>query len=379
MRRLFVALLLLFPCLLLPRALLGVESSRWSESEAPLALSEHLHELALAPPAGLGPTPMGIDPGAEQFVGEWIFGTWMMAAAGHAQLGLAWPEHRAQQAERAALAIDLAIREESWAFDTARWGDSAFSHLDGEGDHDHAVLGYLGVSLGLLRLLEPDNRHAALHDRISAFLAARLQATPALATFPGEAYPVDHAASLATVALHARARGEAPPAWLDASLADFQSRYLDPRGLLIKSVHPGSGEHRSIARGSGSALGAWFLGFADPELSARLARSIRAELATTGAGVGVVLEYAPAAYEAGHPCQGDVDSGPLILGASVSATGFSLASARRLGDEDWQRRLWGTARTFGAYDGRSFHTGGPLGNAIMLAMLTGGWSEGAEG
>lgn len=375
MRRILTTLLLLLPVLTVPRLLLAFESSRWAESDAPLALSDHLHALAQQPPEGLGPTPLGIDPGAEQFVGEWIFGTWMMAAAGHAQVGLAFPEHRDQQAERAAQAIDLAIADRSWAFDTQRWGDTAFSHLDGQGgqgDHDHAVLGYLGVSLGLLRLLQPDNRHAALHDALVAYVSTRLQGTHALETFPGEAYPVDHAASLATVALHARARGEAPPAWLEASLEDFEQRYVDPRGLLIQAVEPGTGELRSLARGSGSALGAWFLGHADPELALRLGRSIRAELATSRFGVDAVLEYSPADCGSAYDCQGDVDSGPLILGTSVSATGFSLAAARRLQDEDWSRQLWATARTFGAYDGYRFHTGGPLGNAIMLAMLTAG-------
>lgn len=363
-----LSLLLLLPAL--PGRLAAREAERWSRPEAALRLSDWLHEEALASPAGLGPTPLRIDPGGEQFVGEWIFGAWMMAAAGHAQLALALPERGPELAERAALALDRAIAPESWAFDRLRWGDSAFSHLDGEGDHDHAVLGYLGVALGLLRLLQHDNRHAALHDRVVAHLERRLDGNPALETFPGEAYPVDHAAALASLALHARATGRPPSPLLAPALADFEARFLDPRGLLIQAVEPGSGRPRSVARGSGSALGAWFIGHADEELSLDLGRAIRAELAGTRAGLGVVREYAPATCAAGHPCQGDVDSGPLILGASVSATGFAMASARRLDDRAWLGQLAATAALFGLHDGRHYRSGGRLGNAILLAMLT---------
>lgn len=368
------ALLLLLPLVVLlplvPGRLAAREAERWHQPEAALRLSDWLHAQALAPPAGLGPTPLGIDPGGEQFVGEWIFGTWMMAAAGHAQLGLALPERGPELAERAALAIDRAIAPESWAFDRLRWGDSAFSHLDGQGDHDHAVLGYLGVALGLLRLVQPTNRHAALHDRVVAHLERRLAGNPALETFPAEAYPVDHAAALATLALHARATGGPPSPLLAPALADFAARYLDERGLLIQAVEPGTGRPRSVARGSGSALGAWFIGYADDKLATRLGEAIRAELATTRAGLGVVREYAPATCATGHPCRGDVDSGPLILGASVSATGFAMASARRLGDRAWLGQLAATAALFGLHDGRHYRSGGPLGNAILLAMLS---------
>jgi hypothetical protein len=73
---------------------------------------------------------------------------------------------------------------------------------------------------------------------------------------------------------------------------------------------------------------------------------------------------------------GDVDSGPVILDVSVSATGFALASARAFGHRDAFERLYRTTELFGApasSGGRlHFLTGGPIGNALLFALLTSG-------
>ncbi len=352
------------------RPLSTADAWQTSDSRAALALSEVVDDAITAGPDASNPGPLGIAPGNEHFTGEWWFGADVMAAAGHGNLALQHPEQRAILAERCSRAVDAAISPTAWGFDTARWGDAALAHLDDD-RHDHAVLGYLGVAMGLERLADPDNRHAALHDRVIAALSRRLQAGPILETYPGEAYPVDHSASLAAIALHADATGQPRPAWLQAHIDDWASRYVDDRGLVVQAASSATGAPRSRTRGSGSALAAWFLGYADPALAARISEGIHDELGDTVLGLGVVREYAPADCGGGQACHGDIDSGPLILGASIAATGFSLGAARRLGDDAWFRALWATTRTFGQpLPGGGFATGGPLGDAIMLAMLT---------
>lgn len=357
--------------LLAPASLLAHPGRAWrDEAAAPaLALSEEVDAMVQAGLEGQGLAVMGIDPGQGRFEGEWAFGTCQMAAAGHAQLALQRPDQAEVLVARAERAIDCAITEATWSFDRDAWGDLALDHLQDD-RHDHAVLGYLGVSLGLLRMAAPDTRHAALHDRVAAALGRRLQRGPVLETYPGEAYPVDHAMALATVALHAQATGQAAPAWLPAHLQRYRARFIDEHGLLVQSVSPSSGAARSVGRGSGTTLAAWALAWVDPTLSADLTGAVQRGLRDRQAGVAMVREFHPATCDGGHACQGDIDSGPLILGASVSATGFALAGARRVGDDAWFDELWGTTRLFGAWTGRSFATGGPLGNAIMLAMLT---------
>jgi len=81
-------------------------------------------------------------------------------------------------------------------------------------------------------------------------------------------------------------------------------------------------------------------------------------------------------YPHGHSGSGDIDSGPVILGYGVSATGFALGPARIHGDQALFGRLLRTAVLFGAplqrKDTLEFVSGGPLGNAILFAMLTAG-------
>ncbi len=79
-------------------------------------------------------------------------------------------------------------------------------------------------------------------------------------------------------------------------------------------------------------------------------------------------------YPVGVSGSGDIDSGPVIFGSSVSASGFTLASARRFGDRKLFRRLNNTASLWGVpysgSHGRGHAIGGPLGDAILLAMYT---------
>ena len=75
-------------------------------------------------------------------------------------------------------------------------------------------------------------------------------------------------------------------------------------------------------------------------------------------------------------CIRDRDSGPVILGVSVSATGFALAPARAFGRQDVFERLYRTTELFGmrvdSGERSRFATGGPIGNALLLAFLTSG-------
>jgi hypothetical protein len=86
----------------------------------------------------------------------------------------------------------------------------------------------------------------------------------------------------------------------------------------------------------------------------------------------VVLEH-PASYDE-HSGRADIDSGPVVFGFGVSATGFAIGASRANDDRDAFAALYATAHLFGApFDeagARTFATGGPLGDAILFAMLT---------
>src|SRR5207237_1277222 len=88
-------------------------------------------------------------------------------------------------------------------------------------------------------------------------------------------------------------------------------------------------------------------------------------------GFGGIREYP---LPGGRGGAGDIDSGPVVLGVSVAASGFGLAGARMFRDAPRFRALYRTAYLFGAPvtrgEARGFLAGSGLGDAILLAMMT---------
>lgn len=309
--------------------------------------------------------------GSARFDGEWLFGTHVMAALGLAQTALAHPAESGELRPALERALDGALSKPARGFDRLAWGADPLETLDGDAAHA-AYLGYLGIALGLARRLEPAGRHAPLHDRIAEALTRRLERTETLLleTYPGERYPVDNASVVATIALHARATGGPEPAVVARWTAACRERFVDrDTGLLIQSVAADGVTALDRPRGSGTALAVYFLSFADPKLSRDLFVALERELAGTVLGFGVVREYPRGVFGLG-----DIDSGPLVAGYSISAMGFSLAGCRMHGDAECFDRRYAGFHLLGApfeHSGRwSFVSGGALGDAILLAMLT---------
>lgn len=320
----------------------------------------------------VGELPSGrFSTGSRRFDGEWHFGTAMMAAMGFGQTAREHAELGPEALARMDRALDAMLSPRARAFDAEAWGEDPLASLDGDRGHA-AYLGYANLALSVRRFIEPESRFAALNDRISATLERRLAAADAqvIETYPGEIYPVDNAAVAASIALRARALGQTPPAVVDQFLRQLRERFVDPKtGLLHQSL----GSDRRVAdapRGSGTALAAYFLSFADDGASRALHRALRAELGGTVAGFGVVREYPRGS--AFRP--GDIDSGPLVFGFSISAMGFGLSGCRTHGDRACFTELYRAFYLFGAPVAlggeHAFASGGPLGNAIVLAMLT---------
>lgn len=330
-------------------------------------------QLALAGGVGRsvrsGVARAGFHTGAVLFDQEWVFGTYMMAAMGFGQVAQLHPTSRAEHLKLMELCIEELLTERVRRFDTDSWNADALESLGTHQGHV-AYLGYLNLALGLHRQLDPDSRFQDLNDRVTEALWRRYRAsrTKMLATYPNQYFPVDNLAAIGALGLHARATGTERDVQLKALVDAVHQRYLEPAtGLLIQRVDQ-DGRPVDAGRGSGSALGAYFASWASPALAASLHAAVKRHLARAPLGFGMVREYA---YEGGP---GDIDSGPLVLGMSISATGFSLGSARVAGDLEHFESVYRTAHLFGAPtstgSSTAFVTGGPLGNALMLALLT---------
>ena len=350
-----------------PRCLAGRQATRYYEdsAEAQQALVRGVTRVVQN-----GVLENSFHTGAPLFDQEWVFGTYMMAAMGLGQVALAHPELREEHTLVMEHCIDELLTKRVRSFDTESWGSDPLESLNTNEGHV-AYLGYLGLVLGLHQRLNPYSRYSDLYDNITDALARRYDASRSklLATYPGQYFPVDNLAAIGALALHAGGTGSKREGQVAALVNAVRTRYLDHEtGLLVQRVDA-AGRPVDAARGSGSALGAYFAVWASPELALDLHVAVKHQLTRAPLGFGMVREYIQ-----GSDGPGDIDSGPLVAGMSISATGFSLASARVAGDFEHFEAVYRTAHLFGAPTttgaGVEFVSGGPLGNALMLALMT---------
>ncbi len=292
-----------------------------------------------------------------------------MAILGLGQVVLAHPELRATYAPVMERAADRLVARQTLRFGQRAYGRHPLDSLaSAEG---HAYLGYVALALGMLRAVNPQTPHARLHDRLVASLARRLDRAPrgVIETYPGATFPPDVASVAGAIGLHQRTACADHQRVLDRFSERYREHWVDASGYLVQRTDASRRRAADAPRGSGTAIAAYFLSFADAELS----RDLHA--AMSGPGRRSVLGFsAIAEYARGREGRGDVDSGPVILGVGVTATGFAIASARAHRDRELFVELARTANLFGVPtargEGRAFVAGGPIGNAIMLAALT---------
>jgi hypothetical protein len=313
-------------------------------------------------------------PAQDRFAGEWALVTHQMTALGLAQLCLADPAWKERYSPVVTRAATKSFLPEMRDFGTRAWeGEDALASLGSS--HGHAYLAYSALAIGMARLVDPafPRAVAAQHDALVAAYERRLLASPTglIETYPGEAYPTDVAGVAAAIAVHGRVTGADHRRVLAHWAERVRAVQIDrASGLVIQRMGAVDGRAHDAPRGSGTGLAAYFAGFADRSVAALLTDGLLRHESSL-LGFGAIREYA-----GGHHGWGDIDSGPVLLGVSVSATGFALAPARAFGHHDSFERLYRTTELFGLRVDRAgrtrFAVGGPIGNALLLALLTSG-------
>lgn len=362
----------------IPHRVCERDADKWwaSDRKKTEALAKSV-ERWTASPNELAPETFGT--GSSRFDGEWLFATYMMSAMGFGQLALdqADPHERDSNIQRMEHCLDALLAPRVRTFEDRAWGNDALATLTAKPgspeDRGHvAYLGYAALALSLHRALRPESRFAAREEAIIAALERRIDASPTgfVETYPGEVYPVDNTAAFAALALHSRFVSHNESRALVRGLDAIRSNGIEPStGLLIQAVTVDDARPRDAARASGTALAAYFLSFADESTSRALFRALEHRQYRTVLGFGGVMEF-----PSGTQRRPDVDSGPVVLGFGVSASGFAIGASRAHGDRDMFTALYATAHLFGAPlddDGtRTYATGGPIGDAILFAMLT---------
>jgi hypothetical protein len=266
----------------------------------------------------------------------------------HVLYGLAWADVGLRAPSGAPLRV-AALAEARWALaqlDTPA-GRAVFSPAL---DPPYGVF-YVGWSSRLrgdvLRLQPADRRDPAEVARFTADCAAlgrafAAAASPFLPAYPGQAWPVDSTVAVAALRLHDTVLPPRYAATIRAWLAAAQER-LDPAtGLLPHRADLRTGQPLEGARGSSLSIMMRFLPEIDPAWGAAQYAAFRRQFVTTIAGLPGVREY-----PLGTEGQGDVDSGPLLAGVSLSASAVTLGAALAQGDRALADPLLHTGEVLG--------------------------------
>jgi hypothetical protein len=198
-------------------------------------------------------------------------------------------------------------------------------------------LGHLNLMLGCQRLLDPVSSYRALHDSMSATLHRRLATAPnhCLESYPGGVWVPDNAVAVASLQLHSDLTGSRYRAFCRQWVAYARQHHTDAQtGLLLSKP---ATRHQATEEPRGSHLG-WSIFFLYRFAPAFAAEQYRLYQQHFSTNFGVLRLYHERAgsYETS---EGDVDSGPLILGYSIPANAFAFGNAVALGDWRNAQRL----------------------------------------
>ena len=307
------------------------------------------------------------------FSGEWALVTLSMTAMAATNIAFSYPDTLEDGRRLVNRCAEIALTERARAFDAKRWGDDALATLSGPGSH----IGYLGHLLLILEAKRLLGGGTDAHEGpVTDALARRYESAPFpyLETYPGERYTADNMVVLAALGMSDLGRAPKHAALLARFVSYTKAHLLDGKNALVVFGVTDAGEAKGSARGSGVGWNAFYLPFIDEAFAKAQATLLRDRFRKwNGPGSVSVCEYDGCA-----PGKGDVDSGPVLLGASPSGTGFAIAAARRLGDETWLSGLLATAEWMGfsvQWNGQRRYLLSPLvGDAIVLAAKTSrGW------
>lgn len=224
---------------------------------------------------------------------------------------------------------------------------------------------------------EEAQRFFADTDALAAAFSEQLDRTgsPFLPAYPRQAWPVDSTVAVAALGLADQLAGRP----IHAPLIERWLRAADTRrdaatGLLPHRVDPDTGHPVEGARATSQTLTLRFLREVAPDVARRDWLTFREQFASTVAGVPGIREH-----PRGVDLPGDVDSGPLILGMSASASVVALGDAVLFGDRPMAAALCGLAEATGFrvdWRGTRRYLGGvlPVGDAFLAwSLMADGW------
>ena len=257
----------------------------------------------------------GVDHDAQKLFPEGYFFVNALYGLAWVQVGQTEPEH-----------ADKALAE-------ARWALARLESSDGTAPFDAALRPAYGIFHagwtnqlrgGVLSLQrDRDPAEVARYEQASAQIASAFDAsgTPFLQAYPGQAWPVDSVVAVATLRQHDELLGPRYSATVERWLEQAR-QHLD-QGLLPHQVDA-EGNGIDGPRATSQSVIHHFLGEVDAGFGREQYQRFRDRFVAHPLGFGPAVRE----YPHGTDGAGDVDSGPLVLGVSMSATVVTLGAAR---------------------------------------------------
>ncbi|MDX1925772.1 MAG: hypothetical protein SFV81_04605 [Pirellulaceae bacterium] len=276
--------------------------------------------------------------------------------------------------------IEVAMRDPSYrdqALEEAKWVHDKLCSPEGKAPFpaslppDHGMF-YSAWKCHLqagIVAIAPDNeteRHQ-LREECDAISAALTNSrTPFLPSYVGTAWPCDSVPAIHALKTYDRITGESRYQQVIANwLAEAQQRVDKDTGLLPHMASLPDGRNVSEARGTSQMVMLRMLPDIDPVFAAKQYTAFRPRYLNQFLGIPAVREY-----PTGMDGVGDVDSGPLIFGNSLSSTVMMVGVAQIYGDSTRANAMAQVGETIGlpwTQNGRKFYMGGalPLGDIIV--------------
>ena len=158
----------------------------------------------------------------------------------------------------------------------------------------------------------------------------RESSTPFLASYHNSAWPCDTFPAVHALATYDHVTGEGRyTSDVNDWLSDVRSNLDKSTGLVSHTASLPDVSRVSIARATSQVIMLRFMADIDPDFGREQYLGFREKFLTTFVGIPCVLEY-----PRGVTGEGDVDSGPLIFGRSISGTVLAMSITQIYGDAD---------------------------------------------
>ncbi|MUM20048.1 hypothetical protein BI330_03390, partial [Mycobacterium sp. CBMA 623] len=227
------------------------------------------------------------------------------------------------------------------ALHEARWALARAESAEGKAAFDSTLRPTYGVFWAgwttwlrgsILTLDGTDSAERQLFTTRSEEIARAFTASdsPFLSAYPGRSWPVDSTVAMAALRLHDHLLGDRFGAVIDRWLGAVPG-YLDPTtSLLPHEVSPFDGSLIEGSRATSQTMIQRFLPEIDRSFTHSQYVAYRRQFVAYPGGFGPAIRE----YRQGVDGHGDVDSGPLIAGISLSATVVAMGAARVNGDAE---------------------------------------------